>query len=42
MIELNNAVVDDADTPIFDLQGRKVKTVKAGVYIKKGKKFVVK
>lgn len=42
MIELNNAVVDDADTQIFDLQGRKVKTVKAGVYIKKGKKFVVK
>lgn len=42
MIELNNAVVDDADTPIFDIQGRKVKTVKAGVYIKKGKKFVVK
>ena len=42
MIELNNAVVDDADAPIFDLQGRKVKTAKAGVYIKNGKKFVVK
>ena len=42
MIELNNAVVDDADAPIFDLQGRKVKAVKAGVYIKKGKKYVVK
>ena len=42
MIELNNAVVDDTDAPVFDLQGRKVKAVKAGVYIKKGKKFVVK
>ena len=42
MIELNNAVVDDADAPVFDLQGRKVKAVKAGVYVKKGKKFVVK
>lgn len=42
MIELNNVVVDDADTPVFDLQGRKVKAVKAGVYVKKGKKYVVK
>lgn len=42
MIELNNVVVDDADAPVFDLQGRKVKAVKAGVYIKKGKKYVVK
>lgn len=42
MIELNNVVVDDADAPVFDLQGRKVKAVKAGVYVKKGKKYVVK
>lgn len=41
-IELNNAVVDDTDTPVFDLRGRKVKAVKDGVYIKKGKKYVVK
>ena len=41
-IELNNAVVDDTDTSVFDLRGRKVKAVKDGVYIKKGKKYVVK
>lgn len=42
MIELNNVVVDDADAPVFDLQGRKVKAMKAGIYVKKGKKYVVK
>ena len=42
MIELNNVVVDDADAPVFDLQGRKVKVMKAGIYVKKGKKYVVK
>ena len=42
IIELSNTVVDNADEPIFDLQGRKVQSVKTGIYIKKGKKFVVK
>lgn len=42
VIELSNIVVDEADTPIYDLLGRKIQTIKAGVYIKNGKKFVVK
>ena len=42
VIELSNSVVDDADALIYDLQGRKVQAAKAGIYIKKGKKFVVK
>ena len=42
IIELSNTIVEDDDTPVFDLQGRKVQPNKAGIYIKKGKKFVVK
>ena len=32
------------DAPIYDLQGRKVsaKTMRKGIYVKNGKKFVVK
>lgn len=41
-IELSNAVADDADGPIFDLQGRKIKNPTQGIYVRKGKKFVVK
>jgi len=36
-----NIVIEDANAPIYDLQGRKVvNTVKGGIYIKNGKKFV--
>lgn len=42
IIELSNTIVEDDDMPVFDLQGRKVQPNKAGIYIKKGKKFVVK
>lgn len=42
-------VDDDEDTPIYDLNGRKVadgkdaeKLLRQGIYVKKGKKFVVK
>ena len=41
-IKLSNIVVDDADAPIFDLQGRKIQNPSTGIYVKKGKKFVVK
>lgn len=41
-IELSPVVVDDADAPIYDLQGRKIENPSQGIYVKKGKKFVVK
>ena len=41
-IKLSNVVVDEADAPIFDLQGRKIQNPSTGIYVKKGKKFVVK
>ncbi len=41
-IELSPVVVDDADAPIYDLQGRRIKNPSQGIYVKKGKKFVVK
>jgi hypothetical protein len=41
-IELSPMVVDDDDAPIYDLQGRKIKNPSQGIYVKKGKKFVVK
>lgn len=41
-IKLSNIVVDDADAPIFDLQGRKILNPSTGIYVKKGKKIVVK
>jgi hypothetical protein len=38
---LNNGV--DANAPIYDLSGRRVNNaVKGGIYIKNGKKFIVK
>ena len=33
---------DDADAPIYDLQGRRVKNATKGIYIKNGKIFFVK
>ena len=41
-IELHNVVSDDEDAPLFDLQGRKLKAANTGVYIKNGKKYIVK
>ena len=48
-IVLSEEIVDDADAPVFDLNGRKVaegknteKLLRQGIYVKKGKKFVVK
>lgn len=37
-----NEVVSDHNAPIYNLNGVQVKTLKKGVYIKQGKKFVVK
>ena len=38
---LNNST--DANAPIYDLSGRRVmNTVKGGIYIQNGKKFIVK
>jgi len=40
-VEAIKAIVEDANAPIYDLQGRKVvNTVKGGIYIKNGKKFI--
>lgn len=48
-IKLSEEVVGDEDEPVFDLNGRKVaegkdaeKLLRQGIYVKKGKKFVVK
>ncbi len=48
-IVLSKQIVDDEDAPVFDLNGRKVadgkdaeKLLRQGIYVKKGKKFVVK
>ena len=48
-IVLSEQTIDDEDTPVFDLNGRKVadgkdteKLLRQGIYVKKGKKFVVK
>ena len=37
-----NKVVSDHNAPIYNLNGVQVKTLKKGIYIKQGKKFVVK
>jgi hypothetical protein len=38
-----NVKEDDANTPTYDLSGRKVKELKAGkIYVRKGKKFIAK
>lgn len=48
-IVLSKQIVDDEESPVFDLNGRKVadgkdaeKLLRQGIYVKKGKKFVVK
>jgi hypothetical protein len=48
-IVLSDLIVDDEDAPVFDLNGRKVaegkdaeRMLRQGIYVKKGKKFVVK
>ena len=48
-IVLSEQTIDDEDAPVFDLNGRKVadgkdaeKLLRQGIYVKKGKKFVVK
>ena len=41
-ISLFNDVVDDADQPIYNLQGVQVKNPEKGVYIRGGKKYLVK
>lgn len=37
-----NAAADNANAPIYDLQGRRVSRPSKGIYIKAGKKFIVK
>ena len=37
-----NEVISDHNAPIYNLNGVQVKTMKKGIYIKQGKKFVVK
>lgn len=41
-IVLSNEIVDEADDAIYDLQGRKVKHPTNGIYIRDGKKYVIK
>ena len=33
---------ESADVPVFDLSGRRVQVLKPGLYIKNGKKFIVR
>ena len=40
---IDGVTTEKADAPIYDLSGRRVmQTVKGGVYIQNGKKFIVK
>ena len=39
-INILKTVVDDADAPLFDLQGRRVKHAKSGIFITNGKKII--
>jgi hypothetical protein len=40
---INGVATEKADAPIYDLSGRRVlNTVKGGIYIQNGKKFIVK
>lgn len=41
-IVLSNEIVNESDDAIYDLQGRKVKHPTNGVYIRDGKKYVIK
>ena len=40
--EVGKAIVSDANAPIYNLNGERVSTLKKGVYVKQGKKFIVK
>ncbi len=40
--EIGKAIVSDANAPIYNLNGERVSTLKKGVYVKQGKKFIVK
>jgi hypothetical protein len=40
--DVTGVVVSDHNAPIYNLNGVQVKTLKKGIYIKQGKKFVVK
>ena len=39
---IKKIAADKADAPVYDLMGRKVTSLKTGLYIQNGKKFVVK
>ena len=41
-IDILNELVDDADLPIYNLQGIQVKIPKKGVYIRGGRKILIK
>lgn len=40
--EIGKAIVSDANAPIYNLNGERVSVLKKGVYVKQGKKFIVK
>ena len=40
--EIGKAVVSDANAPIYNLNGERVSVLKKGVYVKQGKKFIVR
>ena len=40
--EIGKAIVSDANAPIYNLNGERVSTLKKGVYVKQGKKFIVR
>ena len=40
--EVGKAIVSDANAPIYNLNGERVSVLKKGVYVKQGKKFIVK
>lgn len=39
---IDSVAIEDANAEIFDLQGKRVVAPKAGVYVKNGKKYIVK
>lgn len=39
---INNADLENGNAPVYNLQGQRVNATKAGVYVKNGKKFIVK
>jgi hypothetical protein len=40
--EVGKAVVSDHNAPVYNLNGERVSVLKKGVYVKQGKKFIVK